>query len=167
MIFGIANVDASYQYRIKDKFILGLGYKYGYFDVNSTAFQTDVDGKMENHNPFLKLGWISTISDNLFLSAALNSGYNFGITNISTCDNKNYMQQAWKFEPEIGLYLFSTENLAFGLLFSYNFWFSEFTPDNFCLVNFPGMNKSNSKGIYQTFCAGFGFYTLLPKKDER
>ena len=165
MILGVGNIDAQFQYEFFQKIELGLGYKYGYYDVNSLAFQTKVDGKMENHNPFLKIGYNNRIKDNIFMNFSLKGGYNFSCTNINTC-NENYLQKSFRIEPEFSVWMYSNENLAFGLLFSYNFWFAEFTPNNFCMSNFPGMNASNSEGVYQVFCAGFGFYTHFPQKQQ-
>ena len=165
MIFGVANIDAQLQYEFFDKLEIGVGYKYGYYDVNSLAFQTKVDGQMENHNPFLKIGINNELNERIFMNLSIKGGYNYGFTKINTC-NENYLQNSFRLEPEFSIWMYSTENLAFGLLVSYNFWFSEFTPANFCMTNFPGMNPSNSKGIYQVFCAGFGFYTHFPQKQQ-
>ena len=165
MIFGVANIDAQLQYEFFDKLEIGIGYKYGYYDVNSLAFQTKVDGQMENHNPFLKIGINNVLNERIFMNLSIKGGYNYGFTKINTC-NENYLQNSFRLEPEFSIWMYSTENLAFGLLVSYNFWFSEFTPANFCMTNFPGMNPSNSKGIYQVFCAGFGFYTHFPQKQQ-
>jgi hypothetical protein len=165
MIFGVANIDAQLQYEFLEKFELGIGYKYGYYDVNSLAFQTKVNGQMENHNPFVKIGVKNSINENIFMNLCLKGGYNYGFTKINTC-NENYLQNSFRLEPEFSIWMYSNENLAFGLLLSYNFWFSEFTPENFCMSNFPGMNPINSDGIYQVFCVGFGFYTHFPQKQQ-
>ena len=165
MIFGVGNFDAQFQYEFLDKVELGLGYKYGYFDVNGLAFQTKVDGQMENHNPFIKLGWKNNISDKVFLNFSLKGGYNFSKTRINTCLS-DYYQNSLRIEPEMGIYMFSTEYLAFGFIVSYNLWLAEFSPENFCMSSFPGMNPSNSDGYYQTLCVGFGFYTKFPEKKQ-
>ena len=165
MIFGVANIDAQLQYKFFEKLELGFGYKYGYYDVNSLAFQAKIDGQLENHNPFFKISINNRINDNVFMSLALKSGYNFSFTKINTC-SENYMQNSIRLEPEFSIWMYSNENIAFGFLLSYNFWFSEFTPKNFCMTTFPGMNASNSKGISQVFCAGFGFYTHFPQKQQ-
>ena len=165
MIFGVANIDAQLQYEFLEKFELGIGYKYGYYDVNSLAFQTKVSGQMENHNPFVKIGVKNSINENIFMNLCLKGGYNYGCTKINT-RNENYLQNSFRLEPEFSIWMYSNENLAFGLLLSYNFWFSEFTPENFCMSNFPGMNPINSDGIYQVFCVGFGFHTHFPQKQQ-
>ena len=165
MLFGVGNIDAQIQYEFFDRIELGIGYKYGYYDVNSLAFTTKVDGQMENHNPFFKIGYINRLNDNTFMNFSLKGGYNYSVTKINTC-NDNYLQNSFRIEPEFSIYMFSNENLAFGLIFAYNFWFTEFTPENFCMTSFPGINSSNNKGIYQVFCAGFGFYTHFPQKQQ-
>ena len=164
-IYGVGDLEAHFQYKIIPSIEFSLGYKYGYYDVNSLAFQSSIDGQMETHTPFLKLAYVKEISDKLFFDIGIKAGYNFSFTNTTNC-RATFSEYAYRIEPEFGVYMFSTDLLSFGLIVSYNFWFAEFGPQHFCMNSISGMNASESVGVYQTFCAGFGFKTYFPSKTN-
>tara|TARA_B100000401_G_scaffold404302_1_gene318400 strand:+ start:1145 stop:1780 length:636 start_codon:yes stop_codon:yes gene_type:complete len=164
-IYGVGDIEGHFQYKVIPNFEISLGYKYGYYDLNSLAFQANLDGQMETHTPFLKLAYVNEISEKIFLDIGLKGGYNFSYTNTTNC-RFTFSQQAYRIEPEFGVFMYSSDLLSFGLILSYNFWFAEFGPEHFCMSSISGMNASESNGIYQTFCAGLGFKTYFPSKSN-
>ncbi len=164
-IYGVGDLEAHFQYKIIPNIEMSIGYKYGYYDVNSLAFQANIDGQMETHTPFLKLAYVNTISDRIFFDVGVKGGYNFSYTNTTNCST-TYNQNAYRIEPELGLYMLSSDLLSFGLILSYNFWFSEFGPEHFCMSSISGMNALESVGFSQTLCVGFGFKTYFPTKTN-
>ena len=164
-IYGVGDLDAQFNYKIIPNLEFSLGYKYGYYDVNSVAFQSNIDGQFETHLPFIKLSYINDVSDRIFIDFGVRSGYNFSATKTTNCST-SFLQNAFRVEPELGVYMLSTDLLSFGLVISYNLWFAEFTPQHFCMNSISGMNASESVGIYQTFCAGFSFKTYFPQRSR-
>ena len=164
-IYGVGDLDAQFNYKVIPNLEFSLGYKYGYYDVNSVAFQSNIDGQFETHLPFIKLSYINDVSDRIFIDFGVRSGYNFSATKTTNCST-NFLQNAFRVEPELGVYMLSTDLLSFGLVISYNLWFAEFTPQHFCMNSISGMNASESVGIYQTFCAGFSFKTYFPQRSR-
>ncbi len=166
LMTGLANVDLSYQYQLDNGVCLGGGFKYGYFDVVSPAFtNTKVTGRMEFFNPFVKVAKRNVVNEKAFFEMALNVGYNQIYTKSNQCVDP-YVQNGINIEPQLGVYMWSTEYLAFGLIVSYNFIDFEFTPDNLCLDYFPGQTAQSSVGKTQVFGVGFGFFTYIPKKGQ-
>jgi hypothetical protein len=164
-MYGIGDLDAQFNYKLIPNIEFSLGYKYGYYDVNSVAFQSNIDGQFETHLPFIKLSYIKDLSDRMFVDFGVRSGYNFSSTKTTNCSTA-FLQNAFRIEPELGVYMLSTDLLSFGLVVSYNIWFNEFSPQHFCVNSISGMNPSESVGIYQTFCAGFSFKTYFPERSR-
>ena len=164
-IYGVGDLDAQFNYKLIPNLEFSLGFKYGYYDVNSVAFQSNIDGQFESHLPFVKISWINDINERVFIDFGVRSGYTFSSTKTTNCSTI-YKQSAVRLEPELGIYMLSTDLLSFGLVFSYNLWFAEFTPEQFCMTSISGMNPSESVGLYQTFCAGFSFKTYFPERSR-
>ena len=164
-IYGVGDLDAQFNYKIIPNLEVSLGFKYGYYDVNSVAFQSDIDGQFETHLPFIKLSYIKDVSDRVFLDFGVRTGYNFSSTKTTNCST-TFLQNSFRVEPEFGVYMLSTELLSFGLVVSYNLWFAEFSPQHFCMNSISGMNPAESVGIYQTFCAGFSFKACFPERSR-
>ena len=162
---GIIDLDGHIHYKLFDNFEICIGYRYAHFQLNSVIFKDNITGKMENHTPILKMSWNKHLSNIVFLKSSLSVGCNFEITNTNIV-NKIYYYNSFYFKPELALYMFSTEYLAFGIVFSYNTWLSEFSNYNIFMSAIPGMNANSYKGYSQTFCVGFGFYSLIPNKSQ-
>ena len=163
---GVGDFNGTYMYRMENGLCLGGGFKYMFTEVHSAAFQTTTVGKLEIFNPFLKLGKRTAIGDRVFMEYSVKSGYDFVMTSANTCPD-NYIQQTFNIEPQAGIYMYSNENLAFGVTMSYNFLFFEFTPDNLCLDYFPGAVAESSMGFSQIFAVGLGFSAKITKPGER
>lgn len=161
---GIGDLDASINYRLNENFELSAGCRYAYFQLNSVIFKENIIGKMENYTPLLSFSWIKPFSDYVFLRTSISGGYNFETTKTSIM-RFTYFEESFYFKPSLGLYMFSSENLSFGIIFSYNTWFSEFSNNNIDMSLIPGMNANSYRGNNQTFCVGFGFYSLIKKSE--
>jgi len=157
---GIGDIEAALHYRLDENFEISASCRYAFFQLNAVIFKENITGKMENYTPLLSVSWNKYFSDYIFLRTSISGGYNFEITKTSLM-NAAYFQEAFYFKPSVGLYMFSTENLSFGIIFSYNTWLSEFSNQNIYPTIIPGMNANSYKGNNQTFCVGFGFYSLI------
>ena len=161
---GIGDIEAALHYRLDENFEISASCRYAFFQLNAVIFKENITGKMENYTPLLSVSWNKYFSDYIFLRTSISGGYNFEITKTSLM-NAAYFQEAFYFKPSVGLYMFSTENLSFGIIFSYNTWLSEFSNQNIYPTIIPGMNANSYKGNNQTFCVGFGFYSLIRKSE--
>ena len=106
-----------------------------------------------------------TLTEKTYLEISVISGYNFLNTKSNQCTSV-YKQEAMNLMPQISYYLISSEFLSFGIILSYNYIWSEFTPANICMDSFPGVAPSNSIGNSQVFGVGFGFSTRFPAKGR-
>ena len=164
-IFGVGDIELNFNFKLAPNFEISLGHKYGYYDINSLAFQENIEGQIEMLNPFLEFSYINSLSNRVFFDIGIKGGYNISFTSSTNCSDR-YTQNSYRIEPELGIYMLSSDLLSFGLIFSYNIWFAEFGPEHLCMTSISGMNASESRGFYQTFCAGLGFKTYLPSKTN-
>ena len=161
---GIADVNGNVTYRVSNRFEAGLGLKYGYFEVNSKAFQTNVTGRIE----FLGINgsflFTTELNENWFFEALFSGGPQKALTTTNLATSK-YIQNSFYAQPGIGIYIKSSENLSFGLTSSYTFTTNPFTPKNLNLENFPSLSPETSNGTIGFFSIGFGFKARITKGD--
>jgi hypothetical protein len=166
---GVTDMDLSYNYRLTSDFAFGVGFKYGFWDIDVNSFPSDkVTGKMTVLNPFISVSKIFKQNRQFFIETELKFGYNsmntIGTYNVNTFD---YNQTGINFEPKIGLYLQTpSELLAFGLTINYNYIGAGFSEQNLEVDKIPGIDAGTNNGNSQYFSVGFGFYTFLPNKDD-
>jgi len=163
LMSGLANIDATYQYNLENGFGFGTGFMYSYYELNGSAFQGSVTGKMEGYNPFIKLSKRKDVNEKSFIELSVSGGYNILNTSSNQCSDI-YKQNAFNIMPQLGFYMVSSDFLSFGLIVSYNYFGAEFSPANICMTSFPGIDPGSSIGNSQVFSVGFGFSTYLPTK---
>lgn len=163
LMSGLVNLDVCYQYNLENGLGFGAGFKYSYFELEGTAFQGVVTGQLEGYNPFFKLSKRKILNEKTYLEFSVNGGYNFLNTKSNQCLDV-FKQSGGNIMPQIGYYMVSSEFLSFGIVVSYNYLWSGFSPANICMTSFPGFDPSSSIGDTQVFAVGFGFSTYLPSK---
>ena len=160
---GLANIDLSYQYNLENGIGVGGGFTYSYYELEGSAFQGSVTGQLEGYSPFVKLLKRKMLNEKSYIELSINGGYSFLNTLSNQCEDI-YKQQAFNITPQVGYYIVSSEFLSFGIVVSYNYFNSEFSPSNICMSSFPGFNPDSSIGDSHVFAVGFGFSTYLPTK---
>ena len=163
LMSGLANIDLIYQYNLMNGIGLGMGFSYSYYELNGSAFQGNVVGQMEGYNPFLKISKRNEVNENSYLELSLSGGYNMLNTSGNQCSDI-FKQEAFNVTTQLGFYMVSSEFLSFGIVVSYNYFNTEFSPANICMTSFPGIDPANSIGNSHVFSVGFGFSTYLPTK---
>ncbi len=164
---GLADVDFAYQYHFKKaKIVANLGMKYTYWDIErSLSGGQLIGGKLETFIPFVGIGYRNDFSEKFFMDFELKGGYGQIVSLGESCSTP-YVQMARLIEPKISGYIKSSDLMYFSVNVNYSHMNAEFTKDNLCVTNFPGFTSDASKGFYQYFSIGFGFYVYLPKMKQ-
>ncbi|MFZ5554039.1 MAG: hypothetical protein ACOZCO_13065 [Bacteroidota bacterium] len=167
---GIADLSISYNYPVLRYFTLGGGFKFTYMQINDFKTNVKTNANIKTYTPFVRLGFEKFTRPKFFYGIHLKGGYTSMSFFSNICDSLYGEKGGPKdkglyLEPEFSFYLLGSDNLAFGILFSYDLVFAEYGPDNVCLPNFSGLTADDSKGIYQYLSIGFGFSVSI--SDER
>ena len=169
------------NFRVLEKFNIGLGYKNALFKQQLYFNQKGLNTRQQVHDVYLRLAHDRIFSDLGFVSFALDAGYSFNqYTNVKfskdSLNGKNPTSFTGAFlRPELSIYFMVEESFAFGFTFSYNY----------CLYNYDTKyngfgsyadSKSTSTNIIDEgvgyrnkaymgwFSFGFGFYYGFKKK---
>lgn len=156
---GLAIVTPSYQYTFDNSLSLGVGLRYGYFNVNEfknnigltgAAHLTGVFGKIGQEKYYGKFG----------LDYGVRVGYsmNFFTTNKNKeLHGKPYTNDGAFVEPVLGLALTSGERSSFRLSLGYAFHNFRFNPTQVGLDEIAGFKADDYKNITTYFTIGFGY----------
>ena len=79
-IYGVGDIELNFNFKLAPNFEISLGHKYGYYDINSLAFQENIEGQMEMLNPFLEFSYINSLSNRVFFDIGIKGGYNISFT---------------------------------------------------------------------------------------
>jgi hypothetical protein len=161
---GLVDLDFAYQYHFKkSNLIVNTGFKYGLWNVETNFFAgTLIEGKLQTYTPFIGLGYRNIISERVFMEFEMKAGYSMIQTKAVLCP-ETHKQSGLSLEPKINIYLKGSDMVYFGANINYHLIGAEFTEDNICIANFPGLTDEATKGNYSYFSIGLGFYAFLPK----
>lgn len=161
---GLADLNGTVTYRVLPKLEVGIGVKYSYFEVNTKAFQTSVNGQMELFGANASIVYTTEMNETWSFEGFLHAGPQKGISK-SNLFSGSYKQNSIFIQPGFGIYVKSSENLSFGLTSGYSITTNGFTPDNLGLDNFPSLSAETSKGSIGYFSIGFGFKARIAKAE--
>lgn len=163
---GVIDIDVVGQYPFESGFMLGIGAKVTYFEINDLALTPEVtDGSNTGWNAYGKVGYEKPTGESSFVELAVNFGvssYNYSTRQCT--DNSSTM--GFFFEPRVGLYLFANEQLAFGIITSYQFVFQEFGHEQLCLEELPRHQEGDTDGNIGIFTIGLGFSANLGRSSS-
>lgn len=169
---GVADASVSLHYPIQNKFHIGAGFRYTFFQINDLVINSKTNANLQILSPFVRFSFEKFVTPNLTCGFGIRTGYSmlnfysntFNQNDTLVCEPR---QQSLFLEPEFTIGLMAGENLYFSFILSHNIIFSEYGSKNVCLPNFSGLSASDSKGNYQFFCAGFGFTVFLVKPNSQ
>lgn len=167
---GVITSDLNIDYKLFSNFFAGLGYSYTYYKPQKIFRDQGVNSNMQSHNGYLKLGYDHFFSNTGFLSASLNTGYNYNLFEGNVYKNdslKNKFPTTFNsvfLEPMIGVYFIVDPNFAIGGHISYNYNFTQFNPDNAGYNQWFNYKNVTNKWNMSMITFGFGFYYGLTKK---
>ena len=163
---GVIDIDLVGQYPFESGFMLGIGAKVTYFEINDLALTPEVtEGDNTGWGVYGKVGYEKRTGASSFLEFAMNLGYSSYNYSTRQCE-KNSSTDGFFFEPRIGLYLFATEQLAFGIITSYQFVYQDFGQEQLCLETLPRHDDADTEGTIGIFTIGLGFSTGLTKNSS-
>ncbi len=165
---GISDFNLYYQYPFAGNLTIGAGFKHSLYRVNDVQIPEISDGKMVLYTPFIKFSYEKFTSDRIFYDVGIKGGFStmdYSSEICATTGMPGYSDSGLNIEPQMGIYLISQDNLAFGLLASYTLTMIEFTPENACISSDTNATVTlhGNRGFIQTFNIGFGFSMFIQK----
>ncbi|PKR80253.1 hypothetical protein CW751_10370 [Brumimicrobium salinarum] len=156
---GLVAITPSYQFTMDNSFSLGVGLRYGFFNVNEFKNNIDMSGGMHIAGIFGKIG-----QEKFYGKFGLDYGVRIGYSMNFFDTNKNqeklgepYQNDGGFVEPTLGLALMSNENTSFRLALGYAFHGFQFSPYQMGVDNFSGVSDSKLNEITTYFTIGFGY----------
>lgn len=169
VVNGISDINLSFQFPVWRNITLGVGAKHTLYQINEFNLPETTEGNVQFTSGFLKLGYEKFLTTNVYVEGSVKGGYTYMDFKSKTCfletGNWHQTDKSILLEPNVGLYMISRDNLAFGLIVSYTMIMDNFRPERLCLDRFTGHSEAFSQGIYGTFNVGFGFSVFLNKKS--
>jgi hypothetical protein len=166
---GIADVNLLFQYPLTKNFLLGAGFKFGYYQfvdfITNNTFSNS--GKLFSYSPFGRISFLKFANPRVFIQVSTKAGTSIMNFNSFTCTNNGEdgkVQRSFFIEPQVGVHIFVDESLSFSMVVSDYIAFNNFNPSLMCMESFGGFNPSDSEGNYNVLGIGFGFTYFFNKK---
>ncbi|MCG8576479.1 MAG: hypothetical protein MI810_16455 [Flavobacteriales bacterium] len=159
---GLFNGGVSYQYNVLNGFTLGAGAKFSFFTINPSTTSADWKGGLYIPAVHAKVGYEKFTTERVALSAWCKAGYAPMIAAHDSCKAKiggPFVEGAFFVEPQVEVCLLTGKGSSDGFSFvlGYNFYFSEFRPDYFCLDGITNLSGPDYEGITRFLSIGFGY----------
>lgn len=156
---GLVVVTPSYQYTFDNSLSLGVGLRYGFFNVNEFKNNIDMAGGLHIAGAFVKIG-----KEQYYGNFGVDYGIRIGYSSNFFDTNKNqdtlgkpYRNDGAFLEPTLGISLMATERTSFRLALGYAFHSFKFTPEVMGVDQFSGIQESKLDKITSFFTVGFGY----------
>jgi len=161
---GVIDIDIAWLYPFESGFMLGAGGKVTIFEINDLALAPEVtEGSNFGWGLYGKVGYEKLTGSSSSIELAMNIGFSSYNYSTRQCGDTKSSTNGFFFEPRIGYYLFATEQLAFGLITSYQFVFQEFGSEQLCLETLPRHQEGDTDGNIGIFTIGLGFSAGLAR----
>jgi len=181
---GIYDGSFTLCFRINKGFFIGAGYQNYLFGpqkiFKNVLVNNNVTGgqwlstRMQGHNGFIRLGYDQDFIEDKkgFYTFALNSGYSYNkyTSVVAPSDSvQGLMPRDYTcifFRPEItfNFYAEGLNNVAFGIVFAYNYNLYVYDPDVPCFSSYADFSKYRNRSGQNWFSAGFTFYLAPTRK---
>jgi hypothetical protein len=174
---GIYEANVSFNYQVAGNFYAGIGFENIMFK-NSERFKLlfyqaslPYNTRLNGNGGFLKLGYDKFVTESIYVSYALNTGYilakYINVHPDTSLLNRPYPAldlSAPFVQPEFSANFVTEKSLSFSLIFAYNTLFYRFNPKAPRFNDIDGVTGVSNKYLMSWVTFGFGFTVLLGNK---
>ncbi|MBN4072605.1 hypothetical protein JYT74_01065 [Crocinitomix catalasitica] len=169
VLTGLFNGGIGYQYNLFKGLTLGGGLKFSFFTINPSAVQADWTGGVYIPAAYARLGFEKFTTERVSFAVWTKIGYAAMMSVSDSCKESlaaPFAEGAFFFEPQVEITLLTGKGSSdgFSLVIGYDFYFSEFRPDYFCVDGITNLSSQDYEGITRFLSIGFGYRYYMGRK---